>query len=160
MTKSAIILSVVALLLAGCNGIDVNYTGESLPSVESSQLVSAAPVGAELLGKATATGPANLSRLKVENALLEKAREEGARYVVITDHQVVPNLAAGPVSRESSMTIWAENGAAVDNWTPLQRDFAGGYGTADLSPILGGSNPSNAQPIGSYERILQAEFYK
>ncbi len=160
MTKSAIILSMIALLMAGCNGIDVNYAGESLPPVESSKLVTAAPGGAVLMGKATATGPANLSRMKVEDALLEKAREAGARYVVITDHQVVPNVAAGPVARESARTVWAEDGAAIDTWSPLQRDFGGGYGTADLSSILGGSNPSGAQPVGDYERILQAEFYK
>ena len=160
MTRYAIILSITALFAAGCSGIDVNYTGKSLPPVESTHLVKSAPSGAELLGKATAAGPATVSRIKVENALLKKAREEGASYVVITDHRVVPNIEANAVSRESSQSIWTDDGAAVSNWLPVERDFNGGYGSADLSPILGGSSSLNTQPIGDYERVLYAEFYK
>jgi len=162
MIRSAMILSAVALLLTGCSGIDVNYTGESLSPVESSKFIKSAPAGAELIGEATAAGPAALTREKVEDALLVKAREVGASYVVITDQQVVPNLEAGPVARESASAVWAEDSAAIDTWSPLQRDFGGGYGTADISPILGfgGGGTNRSQPVSDYKRIIYAKFYK
>ena len=106
----------------------------------------------------------NNDREQLVQALSKKAAEVGAGVVVITDYQVVP-ARTNRIQAEDSYMIWANDGAAGDSWAPMERDFAGGYGSADLSRFgvpsrQAESGKSGINTSGVYNRIIYADFYR
>jgi len=154
------IFSILALALAvGCSSISVDYQGENGASAPTSALIlSEPPAGAVKLGSAVATSKAEeVGRKLLEDALVEKADKVGADYVVVTNYRVAPRR-MNRLLWEDSAEIWANESAETSNWDYMERDFDGGYGSADLSFLgLGGGNTS--QPQVYYQRTLFADFY-
>ena len=159
-------------LLVGCSGIKVNYEGDVNTGIEQAVLLEELPAeaaGWTLLGRASASGAGRISHTELIEALMEKALAVGANAVFVTDYQVTPG-ASNKTLAYSSSQIWAEEGAAGATWLPMERDFAGGYGSADLSAIglksrqasgdlspgvTGGAAPG----VNTYTRTLFADFY-
>ena len=157
----------LALLLCGCSGISTCYQGETFPADSNTPVIAeTAPDAGEwqMIGKAVVEGKEHNDREQLVQALLEKAAEVGAGLVVITDYQVVP-ARTNRIQAEDSYMIWANDGAAGDSWAPMERDFAGGYGSADLSRFgvpsrQAESGKSGINTSGVYNRIIYADFYR
>ena len=170
MRIPAIIFTMV--LLVGCSGIKVKYDGDINAGTTQAVLLDALPEESAawtFAGKAYASGAGNVSYTELTQALMNKAMEVGANAVFVTDYQVTPG-ASNKTLAYSSSQIWTEEGAAGGTWLPLERDFAGGYGKADLSAlgikglqasgdlspgVTGGAAPG----ASTYTRTIFADFY-
>lgn len=158
MKKLGVIMA--AVLLAGCSNVNISYDGESRAPVAQAVLVDKAPAGAVLLGRAKASGPATrVDRSEMVKSLLDEAKEVGADAVVITDYQVTPEREENRLFNESSRQVWTGENAETANWTPMMRDFSGGYGKVDFSSLTGGNSAAGPVVIHNYIRVIYADFY-
>ena len=155
------------LLLCGCSGISTSYQGETFPADSTAPVVAEAAPDSnswQMIGKAVAEGKEHNDCEELIQAITKKAAEVGAGVVVITDYQVVPER-TNRIQAEDSYMIWANDSATGDSWTPMERDFAGGYGSADLSHFgvpsrQAESGKSGVNTSGVYNRIIYADFYR
>ncbi|MDD4817240.1 MAG: hypothetical protein PHI85_04650 [Victivallaceae bacterium] len=155
------VLLLASLAAAGCSVVRVDYQGEEFSPAAMAAVTPAAPVGMNLIGRAVASAPAaQTDRAAMEAALLDKARSVGAEAVVVTNYQVTPNPRINGIMRESSTSVWGGENAETANWIPMQNDFNGGYGSADLSDFFTGGTSKAAPPVEKvYTRVLYADFY-
>lgn len=157
----------LALLLCGCSGISTSYQGETFPTDSNTPVITeTAPDAGEwqMIGKAVVEGKEHNEREQLVQALSEKAAEVGAGVVVITDYQVVP-AGTNRIQSENSYTIWSNGSGTGDSWATMERDFAGGYGSADLSRFgvpsrQAESGKLDSNTSGVYNRIIYADFYR
>ncbi len=161
-----ILTAVIAIALCGCSGISTTYQGEIFQPADNMPAVAEDTPDSQkwqMIGKAVAEGKEYKEKEQLIQAISEKAAEVGAELVVITDYQVVPER-TNRIQNEDSYMIWANDGAAGNSWTPMQRDFSGGYGNADLSrfgvPSRQAEAGKSANHSGVYNRVIYADFYR
>lgn len=162
-----ILSALTAVLLCGCSGISTVYHGETFPpDVSEPVIAESAPDSKswQMIGKAVVEGKEYNDREELVQALTKKAAEVGAGMAVITDYQVVP-ARTNRIQAEDSYMIWANDSATGDSWNSMERDFDGGYGSADLSMFgvpsrQAESGKNNANTSGAYNRIIYADFYR
>ena len=154
--KKSLFAAVAALLLtSGC--ISMEYTGEKLPPRQGDAKIAVFSDSAKIgkaytvLGTAVVSGNyQDVSRERMMDTLLEKARSSGADAVLIVEQQVIP---AGEVSRPVFDTAFDFNDTNR-SWSQIEKDVDLTYGE------IGKRRPPNIQSVSSYRRVIRAEFLK
>ena len=144
---------VLAAVLSGC--VSYEYKGEStgVPTSDVEVFSDSARIGRsyKVLGRAVVSGNyQDVSRERMMDTLLEKARSSGADAVLIVEQQVIP---AGEVSRPVFDTAFDFNDTNR-SWSQIEKDVDLTYGE------IGKRRPPNIQSVSSYRRVIRAEFLK
>ena len=147
------VLAAAVMLLTGC--VSYEYSGENGGAetddvgvfTDSSKISKPYRV----LGRAVVSGNyRDVSREKMMETMISRARKCGADAILIVEQQVSP---AGEVSRPVFDTAFDFNNTN-HSWQQLDLDFDLTYGE------VGRKKTSNIESVNSYRRIIRAEFLK
>jgi len=150
---SIFVLAAAAVLLAGC--VSYEYSGENGGAETDSVGVftdsSKISRPYRVLGRAVVSGNyRDVSREKMMETMISRARKCGADAILIVEQQVIP---AGEANRPVFDTSFDFNDTNR-SWRQLDRDFDLTYGE------VGRKKTSNVESVNSYRRIIRAEFLK
>lgn len=149
---AVIALSAIFLMGAGC--VSLEYIGETAPETSEVAVFSdSAKIGRayKILGRVVVSGNYNdVSREKMMEVMIDKAKKSGADAVLIVEQQVIPS---GEISRPLFDTVFDFDNTN-QSWRQIDKDVDLTYGA------VGREQPRNIQSISTYKRIIRAEFLK
>ena len=142
----------MALLFSGC--VSMEYTGETAPETREVAIFTDSSRIKEkykVLGRAVASGNySDVSKSKMMEVMIAKAKKSGADAILIVEQQVVPS---GEVSRPLFDTAFDFDNTN-QSWRQIDKDVDFTYGE------VGRKQPQNIRSVSSYKRIIRAEFLK
>ena len=150
--KTVVVFCAVIFLFAGC--VSFEYTGEKAPQTSDvAVFTDSARIGRtyKVLGRAVVSGNYDdVSKEKMLDVLINKAKKSGADAVLIVEQQVIPS---GEVSRPLFDTAFDFDNTN-QSWRRNDKDVDLIYGE------VGRKQPQNIRTVTTYKRIIRAEFLK